>query len=245
MENVKKIAYLFEQSSHVVVITGAGISTGRGLPDFHLQSDRLPTMVSPDDFSIRRFEADPQSFYEAGAPYFDILERIEPNEVHTILAVLEKRGLVKAIITQNIDGLHRKAGSKNVLEIHGTLRTVSCKHCDLQLEIKDLSAVAEEKPMVPLCPDCGEPLKPDVVLSGEPPPPDYHKALEEIKLSDLIIIIGSDMKSSPADQLPVEDKELVIINKTSTDYDHKAKIITDENPIQVMKMLLEKLDKKG
>ena len=244
-KEVKRIADLLEESSHAVVFTGEGISVDRGLPDFHSLSDRLPTMVAPDDFSIRRFDADPQSIYEAGAPYFDILERIEPNEVHTILAVLEKRNLVKAVVTQNIDGLHRKAGSKNVLEIHGTLRTVSCVHCDLQLETEEVLAAEGEKPLLSFCPDCGEPLKPDVVLSGEPPPADFHKALEEIKLADLVMIIGSDMKSSPADQLPVADKDLVIINKTPTDYDHKAKIITNENPIQVMIMLLAELDQRG
>jgi len=245
MEEVKQIADLLGQSSHTVVFTGAGILVDRGLPDFHSLSDRLPTMVAPDDFSIRRLEADPQAFYEAGVPYFDILERIEPNEVHNVLADLEKRGQVKAIVTQNIDGLHRKAGSKNVLEIHGTLRTASCVNCDLQLEIEDVLAVAGEKPLVPLCPDCGEPLKPDVVLSGEPPPPDYHKAFEEVKRADLVIIIGSNLKTSPADQLPVDNKNLVIINDTPTNYDRQAKIVTNENPIKVMMMLSEELDRRG
>lgn len=243
-EDIKKIADLIEQSRHTVVFTGAGISAERGLSDFLNPGSRLPTMLAPDEFTIQRFKKNPAAFYEAGVPYFDILEQIAPNEVHTGLAELEKRGLVKAIVTQNIDGLHQKAGSKNVLEIRGTLRTASCVQCDLTLAIEDVPADTEEKPLVPLCPECGEPLKPDVVLSGEPPPPDYHKAEEEIKQAELMIVVGSGLQSSPADQLPADRKNLVIINDTPTSYDQKAKVVINESPVRVIRLLLEELNNR-
>lgn len=241
-EEIKKLARLIEESSYTVVLTGEGIAKGGGLTGFNNPGNMLPKMIDPDDFSIGSFKNNPAGFYEAGAPYFDILEQIEPNKVHTGLADLEKRGLVKAIITQNIDGLHQKAGAKNVFEIHGTLRTASCVQCDLQFETEALLAGGKEKPPVPLCPECGEPLKPDVVLAGEPPPPDYHQAADEIKKADLMVIIGSGVDTSPADQLPLNQKNLAIINQSPTEYDQQAKVVIRENPVEVIQLLLEEIN---
>lgn len=164
--------------------------------------------------------------------------------MHSVLAELEKRGLVKAIITQNIDGLHQEAGSKKVLEIRGNLRSATCVHCDRKISIEDLLADAGEDSFLPVCSECGEPLKPDVVLIGEPPPPDYDKAKEEARRADLMIIIGSIMPFSPDNQLPADCKNIVVINRSTTFYDERARVVINDNPPKVMELLLEELNKR-
>ncbi len=244
LESINKVCDLLEQSNYTVVLTGAGISTEGDVPDSRNPGNWLWTMLDPDDFTIRRYKNDPASYYEAGAPFFSLLNQVEPNEVHLALTELQKRDQVKTIITQNIDGLHQKAGSKNVLEIRGTLKSASCLHCDRQVAIEDLVADAGEESFPPLCPKCGEPLKPDVVLVGEPPPPDYHKAKEEVQRADLMVIIGSSLHVSPDNQLPADCKNLIIINRTPTFYDRQAKVVINKSAITVMKLLLEELNKR-
>ncbi len=243
-EDVKKIADLLENSSYTVVITGAGISTEGSGPGFHSPDSGLLKMVAPSDFTIHRFENSPEAFYEAGAPYFDLMEKADPNEVHTSLAELEKRGLVKTVVTQNIDGLHQKAGSKNVLEIHGTLRSASCMECDYQAMLEDVLPETKESPQPPRCPKCGEVLKPDVVFSNEPPPPDFHRAKEELEKADLVIIVGSNMQTPPADRLPIGSANLVVVNHAPTGYDSQAGVVVNASTARVMRLLLEELDRR-
>ncbi len=242
--NIKKIADLVEQNSHTVVLTGAGVSTESGVPDFRSPGSGLWTMVNPELFTIEGFKANPKEFYESGMPFFKLLREAEPNETHTVLAELEERGLVKAIITQNVDGLHQKGGAERVLEIHGTLSTASCLHCGRQFTLDQVAADIEEGLLPPLCPDDGEPLKPDVVLFGEPLASDYLEALEEARKADLIIVLGSSMQVSPANELPSYGKRLVIINRTPTFYDQQAKVVVHESAARVMRLLKEELDNR-
>jgi len=243
-ENVKKVADLITESNHTVVFTGGGITAEDYNQNLSSSTKNLPVMVAPEDFTIRRFKDDPLSFYEEGEPFFSMIYQLEPNEVHTSLAELEKQGLVKAIITDNIDGLQKKAGAKQVLEIRGTLRSASCAECKRQVSIDDLLANAGEKEFLPLCPDCGEMLRPDVVFSDETLPPDFHTAKEEVKKADLMVIIGSSMENSPENQLAGECKNLVVINQGSTVYDRQAKVVIHADLKKVMKLLLEELNNR-
>ncbi len=243
-ENIKKTADLLERSSHTVVLTGAGVSTESGVPDFRSPGSGLWTMLDPELFTIQGFKANPKAFYEGGTQFVRMLGEAEPNEGHTVLAELEKRGLVKAVITQNVDGLHQKGGSKKVLEIHGTLSTASCMLCSRQVSIEEVAADVEEGLLPPLCVECGEPLKPDVVLFGEPLSPDYKEAMEEARKADLIMVVGSSMQVSPANQLPAYCDNLVIINRTPTFYDQQARVVVNESTARVMRLLLEELDKR-
>ena len=245
MEDIKKVANLLEQSSYAVALTGAGVSTESGVPDFRSPGSGLWTMLDPELFTIQGFKANPKAFYEGGTPFVRLLRDAEPNESHTVLAELEQRGLIKAVITQNVDGLHQKAGSRRVLEIHGTLSTASCMLCGRQVGIEEVAADIEEGLVPPLCAECGEPLKPDVVLFGEPLSPDYSEALEEARRADLIMVIGSSMQVSPANQLPSFAEELVIINRTPTFYDRQARVVIHESTARVMRLLLEELNSGG
>jgi NAD-dependent deacetylase len=239
---ITEIADIFLDSNHAVVLTGAGVSTESGIPDFRSPGSGLWTVVNPELFTIQGFKANPGEFYRAGLPFYKMLQAAEPNAAHTVLAELEKRGLVKAIITQNVDSLHQKGGAKRVFEIHGTLSSVSCLHCGEGADLDQVIADVEEGLLPPLCIDCGEPLKPDVVLFGEPLSPDYKQALEEAQKADLILVVGSSMQVSPANQLPSYSDNLIIINRTPTFYDNQARVVIHESTARVMSLLLQELD---
>jgi len=242
MQKVKSVADLLEKSSHAVVLTGAGVSTESGVPDFRSPGSGLWTMLNPELFTIQGFKANPKAFYEGGAPFFRLIEEAKPNEGHTVLAELEKRGIIKAIITQNVDSLHQKGGSQKVLEIHGTLSSASCMHCSRRVSIEEVVADVEEGLLPPLCVDCGEPLKPDVVLFGEPLSPDYAEALREAEKADLVLVVGSSMQVSPANQLPAYCDNIVIINRANTFYDQQARVVINESTARVLRLLLEELE---
>jgi NAD-dependent deacetylase len=240
LKKVQKVASLLNNSSYAVILTGSGIAEEKDDANFRSPGKGMWTMLDPDDFTINRFKENPNAFYEVGTPFFSILEDI-PGEAHKSIAELEKRGLVKAVITKNVDGFHQEAGSKNVLEIYGTLRSASCTSCEYKVETKDI--VGEiEKGHLPKCPDCGQPLKPDVVLFGEPLTGDYHKAKHEVEKSDLVLVIGTGIITSPAKELLASSKNLVMINPDSTTQDSRAKEIINENPDKVLQLLLEKLN---
>ena len=243
-KKIKETVKLLEQSQYAVVLTGAGISEESGIADYRYSDRGLWTMLDPDDFTIQRYKENPNAFYEIGAPYFNMLEQAKPNDTHIVLAELEKRGLIKVIITKNFDGLQQVAGSKNVLEIYGTLKSASCVSCSLQVEIKDIAADIE-KGRAPLCAKCGEPLKPDMAFADEPLPPDYNKAHEEANRADLIIVIGTNMLASPTKELLEHTDTLIIINRTPTAYDQQAKVVINDSPARVMKLLLEELDRRN
>jgi NAD-dependent deacetylase len=240
-EKVQKVAALLKNSSYAVIITGSGLSDKGDEVNFRSPGSGMWTMLDPDEFTIQRFKENPNAFYEIGAPFFSMLED-KPGEAHKAIAELEKKGLVKAIITKNIDGYHQEAGSKNVLEIYGTLRSASCTGCEYKVETKDIIDEVE-KGNLPKCPDCGQPLKPDVTLFGEPLSEDFHKAKHEIEKSDLVLVIGTAIITSPSKELLANSNNLVIINRDSTTQDYRAKEIINTSPDKVLQLLLEALNK--
>jgi len=238
-----KVAKLIKEAEYAVVLTGAGVSTESGVPDFRSPGSGFWTVVNPELFTIDGFRANPGAFYEAGLPLFEIIEKAQPNSAHRVLARLEAQGLIKALITQNVDGLHQIAGSKQVLEIHGTLKSASCLYCGWSAVAEDVLADIEDGLVPPRCLECGEPLKPDVVLFGEPLAPAYHQALREAEKADLIMVVGSSMQVSPANKLPALCDNLVIINRTPTFYDQQARVVINEGIGTTMEMLLEELNR--
>ncbi len=242
-ENIKILADLLEKSNYTVALTGAGMADETDDTNFPNPGSGMWTMLDPDDFTIQRFKESPNTFFETGAPFFSMLEEVQPGKAHKILAELESRGLVKTIITKNIDGLHQEAGSKNVLEIYGTMKSASCVQCEMQVDTEDI-AEEIEKGAPPLCPKCGENLKPDVVLFGEPLSHDYHAAKKEISRADLVIVTGTNIITSPTRDLLAENENLAIINTNPTSHDSKAKVVITDNPGSALKLLLEELDKR-
>lgn len=234
MQNlIEQIANLITNSKKTVVVTGAGISTEAGIPDFRgengiyrkLGEDRVMELIHIDSF--RR---NPERFYDFYRKHF-VYSQVEPSKAHYILAEMEAKGYIHSIVTQNIDNLHQKAGSKNVIPVHGNADNFVCMNQQCRL-IYASEAVLHQDDLVPRCPECGGILKPDVVLFGENIY-NYMDAQDNILSAQLIIVIGSSLTVYPlAGFVRAFDsftQDLVIINKGPTYMDHAAKIKIDTN----------------
>jgi len=225
----RKVAELIASSSYAIAFTGAGISTASGIPDFR-GPQGIWKKYSPDLASIEYLEKDPKGFWEFYSMRMRGLFNAEPNKAHYALAELEKMGLIKAVITQNIDGLHQKAGSKNVIEIHGTMQRSYCSSCYRSYPSSEVLSKIDKGELPPKC-DCGGIIRPDVVLFGEPVK-DFEYAREIAFEADLIFSIGSSLTVYPANLIPEIVKhhngKLIIVNMEETPLDNIAdEIIRD------------------
>ena len=220
---------MLREARYAVALTGAGVSTDSGIPDFRSPGTGLWAQYNPLEVaSIGGFRSNPQRFYEFWRQRFAKLADAQPNITHTVLAELEARGYLKCVITQNIDDLHRRAGSKRVLEVHGNYTRGLCLGCKRTYTIHEIFEKVERH-RVPLCDHCKNLLKPDVVLFGELLTPDFDQALEEIAQSDLVIVLGSSLEVYPVAGLVPQAKSLgarlVIINRDETPYDRLADLL--------------------
>ena len=219
-EIIDAFAKALHQSKKTVVFTGAGMSTESGLPDFRSPSG-LWAKYRPEELAST--EALNRNFENFAAFYrnrMDTLDEVRPNKGHLILAEWEKRGLVSAVVTQNVDGLHQAAGSKNIYELHGTLRDLRCQKCGAVFPAVNYSRDS-------LCEKCGGKLRPAVVLFGEMLPEEtLSDAFGLSASSDLFIVLGSSLTVSPANLMPERAKRngavLFIVNRTPTPLDSLA-----------------------
>ena len=223
------LAALIREAQPCVVLTGAGVSTESGIPDF-----RSPTGIwaqfDPLEYaSIQAFRRDPAKVWSFYAPRFAMLTEAEPNDAHRALAALEDAGYVQAIVTQNIVLLHERAGSRDVIEVHGSIRTSSCRGCGASYPLADVVALLEREP-VPSCADCRGILKPDVVLFGELlPEPAIERASELAREARLLLVVGSSLEVYPVAGLPLETVQaggrLAIVNRDPTPFDDDAELV--------------------
>jgi NAD-dependent deacetylase len=244
MNKIGELREIIKESNNIVFFGGAGVSTESNIPDFRsakgLYNAKSEYGYSPEDMlSIRFFMNHTDVFYD----YYrkNILHTdAEPNDAHIALAKLERIGKLKAIITQNIDGLHQKAGSKEVLELHGTVYRHFCMNCQAPYTLTDV----ESSEGIPLCQNCGGTIRPDVVLYGEALD-NYviSKSVDYIEKADTLIIGGTSLVVYPAAGLITyfKGKNLILINKESTPYDRKANLVINESIGKVLKKALEEL----
>ena len=222
-----RLAALVEERQPCVVLTGAGISTESGIPDF-----RSPTGIwaEVDPFevaSIEAFRRDPARVWAFYRTRIDLLREAEPNAGHHAIAELERRGLVSAVVTQNIDTLHTRAGSRDVVEVHGSIRSAVCPGCLWMEGAEAVLAQLEEQP-VPLCMHCGEILKPGVTLFGEILPPGaLERATELTRTARLLLVVGSTLEVWPVAGLPLEARAFAIVNRGPTALDGRALLKID------------------
>lgn len=233
-----EVKEILTQSDHIVFFGGAGVSTESNIPDFRSQSGiyskktypyRAETMISSDFFHEH-----PEQFYVF---YFHemVYEQAQPNDAHMALAKLERMGKLKAVITQNIDGLHQKAGSHKVLELHGSIHRNHCQRCHAAY---DLQAMLKQKDQVPRCPICNGILKPDVVLYGESL--DMHvmeEAISYLSQADVLIVGGTSLVVYPAAGLLqyFHGRKLILINKEETAMDQRADLVIHDAIGRVLK----------
>ncbi|NPA90464.1 MAG: NAD-dependent deacylase [Chloroflexi bacterium] len=226
---IQKAADLLVQAQHAVALTGAGISTPSGIPDFRTPGKGMWEFVDPVEVaSIWSYREQPERFYRWIRPLLEKMEQARPNPAHHALADMERWGVLRWIITQNIDSLHQAAGSRNVLEVHGHTRTATCLSCGYQTAT-DTFWEQVKRGEIPRCPQCGGLMKPDVVLFGELLPPEALIRAQEAALrADLMLIVGSSLEVMPAADLPRLTKrsggKLIVVNLGPTSVDHLAEV---------------------
>ena len=247
MADIEYAADLLRGSKSAVVLTGAGLSTPSGIPDFRSEGTGLWSRDEPMDVaSLFTFRTNPSKFYAWFRPLAAQIFSAEPNKAHLALAQLEKTGRLKAVITQNIDMLHQKAGAARVIEMHGTLQTLSCTQCFQQVDYHEFLPVYIEKGDIPHCPSCNAVLKPDVILFGEQlPQKAWAEAQKACRDCDLIVVAGSSLEVLPVAGLPMQaidrGAHLIIINQTTTYLSVRADINILENVAEVIPLIKDQV----
>jgi NAD-dependent deacetylase len=244
-ELIKKAAKILAESSYAIVFTGAGVSTESGIPDFR-GPQGLWKRVNPEKFTIEYFISNPDEVWGLFVDYFLIHRDVKPNPAHYSIAELEELGVVKAVITQNVDGLHQKAGSKKVIELHGNLRYAVCMSCGHKIALEDAVEQFKRSRSAPRCPKCGGLLKPDVVFFGEPLPYGALKAaFEEAERADAVMVVGSSLVVTPAAYVPLRAKEggakLIIVNLERTSMDNLADVIIRGKAGEILPKIVTRL----
>jgi NAD-dependent protein deacetylase/lipoamidase len=244
--SVARLAELFERRRPCVVLTGAGISTESGIPDFRSAGGIWEQYAPAEVGHIDAFRRDPARVWEFYALRFGALGSAEPNDGHRALAELEQQGWIGAVVTQNVDGLHQRAGSREVVEAHGSLREAECIHCGVRIPIEDALASLP----LPPCPECGEVLKPGVVMFGELLP---AAAMERAQVlaaeAGLLLVVGSSLEVHPVAGLPGQTLAaggaLAIVNRGGTQWDSRADPVLDASAGETLGGLAAALDMVG
>ncbi len=244
-EEIGQAAGILKRARYVTALTGAGISTPSGIPDFRSHGSGLWESVDPFAVaSIFAFRQDPQAFYDWVRPFVRTVINAEPNPAHFALAELEEMGLLKAIVTQNIDGLHQRANSSVVYEVHGHLRRATCIRCYASAPAEPLIRAFMEGGRAPRCEQCNGIMKPDIILYGEQLPAKAMIAAQQaIRKSDVMIVVGSSLEVAPAGELPMlikrHDGKLIIVNLGSTFMDAVADVLVRANVAEALPRLVE------
>ena len=239
-----RLARLVEQADSVVALTGAGISVPSGIPDFRSPGTGLWTKVNPMEVAhIDAFRRDPVAFWSFYGRRFNTLDDKQPNRAHAALVALERAGLLDAVITQNIDRLHARAGSQNLVEVHGSISHSVCLVCGLRYELGDVRRRLEgDAEGVPRC-DCGAPLKPGVVLFGEYLPVEAMARAEGLAAgADLMLCIGSSLEVYPVAGLPettlAAGGQIAILTQGPTPLDPRAVVRMGGDVVAELEALL-------
>lgn len=241
-------ADMLAQAGHTVAFTGAGISTPSGIPDFRSPECGLWTDVDPLVVaSMYGFRQNPAAFYDWIYPLAHLTLSARPNTAHIALAAMEARNLLKAIITQNIDMLHSRAGSQVVHELHGHLREATCIHCFTVFPAEAIIIKFLADRQVPHCPHCRGVIKPNVILFGEQlPVQPFIAAQEAARKTDLMLVIGSSLEVAPASELPMialrNKAKLVIINLEATHLDNQAHLVIHADAAEVLPQILQRME---
>ena len=224
--NVSALFKRIQESKHLIALTGAGVSTLSGIRDFRGKNG-LYNDIDQKIFDLDYFLDDPSLYYtQAGSFIYNIDEK-EASVVHTVLGDLEKRGFLKTLVTQNIDLLHQKGGSENVIEIHGSPIQHYCLYCSgVSMGFEEAAKIVHSGSM-PQCPKCGRVLKPGIIFFGEQMPMNaLHEAAEQCKKADLLLILGTSLTVYPVASLPDytlrHGGDIVIVNNQPTHLDRHA-----------------------
>ena len=238
-DDIVLLQSLIDDSDNIVFFGGAGVSTESGIPDFRSVDGLYKQKYKYDPETIIShyfFESNPEEFYRFYREKMLLLDK-KPNAAHYFLAELEKKGKLKAVVTQNIDGLHQMAGSKNVLELHGTVHRNFCEQCGAMY---DANYVKEYPEIVPRCKKCGGIIKPNIVLYGETLDElTVTKALVKIQEADLLLVCGTSLVVYPAASFIdyFRGRNLVLVNKDQNAFDNRANYVIHQKVGELFKGL--------
>ncbi len=244
-EAIRKAAALLREARNGIALTGAGVSTPSGIPDFRSPESGLWKRYNPMEVaSLRAFRYNPERFYAWLREIASGIRAAQPNPAHYALAALQQAGYIHTIITQNVDALHQRAGVRRVLEVHGTLETLTCTRCYHKFHAADYIEDYLENGNIPRCPDCGGVLKPDVILFEEQLPfLVWNQAQEAARTCDLILVAGSSLTVMPVAGLPVQalnnNARMIIINKAPTYIDVRADVVLRGDVAELLPLLAE------
>jgi NAD-dependent deacetylase len=229
---MQRFLYLLDKSENCVFLSGAGISTFSGIPDFRGSNGLYAKYDANRIFDLTYFHKDPSYFYTHAREFIYDLDTREPNLIHRTLAIMEKKGYISSVITQNIDLLHQKAGSENIIEIHGSPANHRCLSCGENYSYSDVCDLLE-KETVPHCTRCNGLIKPDIIFYGEMlDETAITNAIAVSSKTDLFVVIGSSLVVQPAASLPLyslkRGGKLVIVNNMPTPLDEYAYLKYDE-----------------
>jgi len=252
-KQIEEVVRLILTSKRIVIFAGAGLSTESGIPDF-----RSPGGVwdryDPEDFNFQNFlssEASREKYWQMATEMYEPMKKAQPNLAHLAIAEMERLGKLDCVITQNIDGLHFKAGNseEKVIQLHGTATYVLCLSCDRRYDRDEIQERLRKGLKAPYCDTCGGPLKPATISFGQSmPEKETQAAYHRSSLSDLFIVIGSSLVVQPAASMPLVAKrngaKLVIINRDPTSYDDMADLVIHSQAGPIMASILKEV-KKG
>ena len=215
------------------VLTGAGVSTESGIPDYRSPGEGMWERMDQSVVSLDGFMSNPAAYYSYALELHPVRSAAKPNAGHLLFAELERRGLANGVITQNVDGLHREAGSQTVHELHGSIRRTVCLACGGGTPMDEVMERVKNGEAAPVC-GCGGVLKPDAVFFGEPLPAEpWNKAVQTVEEAGVLIVAGSSLVVTPASTLPQaalrNGAKLIILNRTETPYDEHADLVVREN----------------
>jgi NAD-dependent deacetylase len=240
-----RLAASIRELQPCVVLTGAGVSTESGIPDFRSPGGLWAEFDPLEYGSITAFRADPEKVWRFYAPRFSMLSDARPNAAHEAIAELERRGLVDTVITQNIDLLHERAGSRDVIEVHGSIRTSTCPACGTVHELAEVIELLA--PGAPRCRVCRAVLKPDVVFFGEElPVAAIERAFELAAAARLLLVVGSALEVYPVAGLPLETVRaggsVAIVNRGPTALDGRAVLRLEGGAGEILAAAIAALD---
>jgi NAD-dependent deacetylase len=244
---VARAANILRSARRAVVLTGAGISRPSGIPDFRSDNGLWERTDPMEVASLSAFQADPRRFYAWFRPLLEHLLAAQPNPAHLALARLERDARLRAVVTQNIDGLHQRAGSREVYELHGHLRSATCLACDRQVPAAPLLERVRGGE-VPRC-GCGGPFKPDVVLFDEVLPRGlFWLAQRAIETCDALIVAGTSLEVYPVSDMPLaalrRGARIIIVNKDATYLDERADVVLHDDVAVALPAIVEQIDRE-
>ncbi len=235
------LAALIRERQPCVVLTGAGVSTESGIPDFRSDTGIWANVDPFEVASIGAFRRDPSRVWGFYRERIQLLRDAKPNAAHFALAELERRRHVQAVVTQNIDTLHTRAGNTNVVEVHGSIRSAECVAC-LWTEPADAVLAQLEEGSLPSCPQCGAVLKPGVVLFGELLPAGaMERATQLARAAGLVLVVGSSLEVWPVAGLPLEARAFAIVNRGPTALDEQAVLKVDAGAGETLTAVVDAL----